>query len=232
MKRGLDSLSMEELSDGWRRFEYLDQETEKFTQLLEKYKLQVKRGSTNVWTATLLPYDCNFFTSKKGASDIVNSFLFKLLPRKIKAKALASIVINEALRDSAEETSFYKGLEDGSIDGYCCALTGSYVQSCLEQLLENVGNNERFTYYDSFRGFSGSIVTGYALSHEIDTMGQYLMNGELNGFKTEDQISLNAVHPTLPEFSVKDSSFRESYHKLISNMKKELDIEQLSLAAR
>lgn len=231
MKRDLSLI--EELPNGWWNFEYLDQEAERFTELLERYKLQVQYGSSQVWVATLLPYDSEHSVVPKVRTlGPIKALLLKLLPSRAKTKMLADYIFRESLREHEEQLLLQRGIEDRCIDGYYCALTGPHVQDCLEKLLTNVENGERYTYHNAYKGPSGSKVMGCALAYETDTMGQYLMKGKLSGSRNEGQVILKANHPTLSEFSIRDPSFREAYSKLVDNMKKKLTSKQLYEAAR
>lgn len=90
MKRDLSSIK--EMPGGWRNFEYLDPKVEKFTELLDKYKLQVEHGDAQVWVATLMPYSFDkSIVPEVKAPGKFTSLLLKNITRKNEDKSVDKI---------------------------------------------------------------------------------------------------------------------------------------------
>ena len=224
-----DFTKTKEVGDGWYNFESLDQEAEKLTLLLDQYQLQLKHGDRQVWVATLLPYDYQHPRSAETKTfHGIKSFLHRIIPS---TNALLSSVLENSVARAVDEQQFREEIESGDIDGYYCALTGAWVQDCLEMLVQNVKTGKRYTYYDTYTGPGGCVVLGWADAFETDTLGQYLMKGLFVGERKEGQVMLTATNPALPQFSSTNPSFRTAYHQLVGQMKACLTREQLYEAA-
>lgn len=226
-----DFTTSKEVGGGWYNYEYLDQEAEKLTSLLENYQLELKHGDRQVWVATLLPYDYQHMRSiETKTSRSIKSLLRRIFPS---ANTRLSRILENSVNRVFNEKQLREEIESGNIEGYYCALTGAWVQDCLETLVRNVENGERYTYHDAYVNPQiGTIkLMGWAFPTEFDTLGQYLMAGTLLGERKEGQVALIATHPTLPQFSSIDPSFRTSYHQLVGQMKASLTREQLYEAA-
>lgn len=230
-----ESTIAEKQPDGLWNFEHLSPDSEQLDELLERYQLEVKHGSSQVWIATLLPYkeDSQPVVSQTKKPGFLQSLLSMLAPAKTSSSERILNCLRAPIRAQIEEESLQRGILHGEIDGYYCARTGSYFQDCLDELLKNVKKGVLYSYRDSFYSWNGCRVAGLAFAEGNDTLGQYLMKGRLIGSKSKDsgEVSLVLEHPTLSGLSARAKGFTEAYHILVQRTKLDLTSEKLLKAA-
>jgi len=220
-----DHTTLTNPQDGWYPFESLSTNTKRLTDFLDNYELRVHNEDSNLWVSVLLHQDnsIDIMPEYKNNGSMMGYFFKKFsgigIVRDILYKSLANGIIEEGIADYRNKETFRKGIEEGTIDGYYCAMVGSYVQECIEILLDNAERGKRYTEFKAIKGPGGCTVLRGASAHEIDTLGTYLLEGQLTGKKEDWKIVLNATHPHLPDFTGRGEFFNDAYFRLVEKMK-------------